>query len=63
MLMQETMILQVCITDGTSIAMSGSGIQFWNNDDSGILQGSQEWDTKLLETVEALPVHIKLQTV
>lgn len=63
MIMQETMILQVCITDGTGIAMSGSGIQFSNNDDSGILQGGQEWVTKLLEIVDALPVHIKLQTV
>lgn len=35
------MILQVCITDGTSIAMSSSGIQF-SNVGSGILQGNQE---------------------
>lgn len=60
--MQETMILQVCITDGTSVAMSSSGIQFSNNDDPGILQGNQEWVTKLYEFVEALPVHDKLQT-
>lgn len=56
MIMQETMILQVCITDGTSIAMSSSGIQF-SNDGPGILQGNQEWATKLFEIVEALPVH------
>ena len=61
MIMQETMILQVCITDGTSIAMSSPGIQFSNNDDSGILQANQEWVTKLFEIVEALPVHNKLQ--
>lgn len=42
--------------------MSGSGIQFSNNDDSGILQGNQEWVAKWFEIVEALPVHDKLQT-
>lgn len=62
MIMQETMILQVCITDGISIAMSRSGILFSNNDDSGILQGNKEWVTKLFEIVEALPVHDTLQT-
>lgn len=56
------MILQVCITDGTSIAMSSSGIQFSNSGDSGILQGNQERVTKLFERVEALPAHNKPQT-
>lgn len=57
MIMQEAMILQVCITNGTSTAVSSSGIQFSNNDESGILQGNQEWVIKLLEIVESSPVH------
>lgn len=48
--------IKVCITDGTSTAVSSSGIQFPNNDDSGILPGNQGWVIKLLEIVESSPV-------
>lgn len=53
MIMQETMILQVCITDGTNIAVSSSGIQFSNHDDTGILKGNKKCMAKRSEIAYA----------
>lgn len=53
MIMQETEVLQVCITDGTNIVLSSSGIWFSNDNDTGILQGNQKYFAILFEIVEA----------
>lgn len=53
MIMQETAVLQVGITDGTNIVLSSSGIWFSNDNDTGILQGNQKCFAILFEIMEA----------